>query len=87
MKTESNRSVNSHTQSMAARNDFPLLSHLSLLPLVSQSDKHRKEPMFLHLLCCISFIHHFLKHILCFKIHNLFYMADYLIEDFNWYSL
>ena len=29
---------------------FQLLSHPSLLPLSSQSDKHHKEPMFLHLL-------------------------------------
>ena len=38
MKTESNRRVNSRTQRMA-RNDFPLPSHPSPLPLVSQSDK------------------------------------------------
>ena len=62
MKTESNRRVNSCTQRMA-RNDFPLPSHLSALPLVSQSDKHYKEPMFLHvhLFCYFSFMHHFLS--------------------------
>ena len=49
MKTESNREVNSRTQNMAW-NDFPLLSHPFPLPLVLQSDKHHKEPMFLHLL-------------------------------------
>ena len=45
MKTESNRGMSSRMQSMA-RNDFPLLSHPSPLPLSSQSDKHHKEPMF-----------------------------------------
>ena len=47
MKTEANRRVNSRTQS-TVQNDFPQLSHLSPLLLVSQSDKHHKEPMFLH---------------------------------------
>ena len=58
MKVEPNRRVNSHTQGMA-QNDFALLSHPSPLPLVSQSDKHHKVPMFLHLLHSISLIHHF----------------------------
>ena len=58
VKKESNKRVNSCTQRMM-RDDFPLLSHPSLLPVVSQSDKHHKEPTFLHLFRCISFMHHF----------------------------
>ena len=53
MKTESNKGVytlaKSHTHGMTW-NDFSLLSHPSPSPLVSQSNKHHKEPMFLHLL-------------------------------------
>ena len=46
MKMESNRGISLHVQSMV-QNDFPLLSHPSLLPLVSQDDKHHKELMFI----------------------------------------
>ena len=50
MKTESNRGINSHTQSMAGSN-FPLVSHLFPLPLVMLSGKHHaQKPMLLHLL-------------------------------------
>ena len=85
MKTESNRRVDSCTQRMA-QNDFPLLSHLSPLPLVSQSDKHHKEPLSLHLFCYTSFIDHFFNTYFVLKIHNVLYacpsyMADYLTED------
>ena len=67
MKMESNRGVNSRTQSMAW-NDFPLLSHLSPLPLISQSDKHHKEPIFYIYYSVYPFyITLFCLHILCFK--------------------
>ena len=53
---ESNKRVNSRTQSMV-QNDFALLSHPSPLPLVSQGDKHHKVPMFyIHCtiyVCCL----------------------------------
>ena len=48
MKIESNRGVNLHMQSMVW-NDFLLLSHPSPLPLISQSEKHHKEPMFIYI--------------------------------------
>ena len=78
MKTESNRRVNSRMQSMA-RKDFPLLSHLPLSPLVSQSDKHHKELMFC-MYCTVC--------LLCITMHKnsyslpcLSYTGDFLIED------
>ena len=58
MKVESNRGINSRMQIMV-RNYFPLLSLPSQLPLVSQGNKHHKEPKFLYLLLTISFLHHF----------------------------
>ena len=54
MKMESSRGVNSRMQNMAW-NDFPLLSHPSPLPLISQSHEHHKEPMFLHILLSIPY--------------------------------
>ena len=64
---KSNGGVNSRTQIMAW-NDFPLLNHPSIatLSLISQSDKHHKEPMFLAIyvsvllsIIMISILHHF----------------------------
>ena len=51
MKTKSNRGVNSHIQSMAWKDLYP----------VSQSDKHHEEHKFLHYstlyLAYITFLH------------------------------
>ena len=60
-------------QSMAW-SDFQLLSRPSPLPLLSQSNKHHKEPMYLHLLLSISYIHHLVYTYLTSKIHYLFYV-------------
>ena len=73
MNTESNRRVNLRTQSMAW-SDFQLLSHPSPLPLFSQSDKHHKKPMFLHLLHRIRFKHHLIYTSFISKIHDLLYV-------------
>ena len=79
MKIESNRRVNSCTQSIA-QNDFPLLSYLSPLPLVSQSNKYHKKPMFLHLLHSgYIFYASFYLRILCLIIFSMFF-GDLLIE-------
>ena len=60
MKVKSNRGVYWGMQNMAW-NDFPLLSHPSLLPLVLQSDMQASQrAYFLRLLHSISFLHHFI---------------------------
>ena len=78
MKTESNRRVNLHMQSMAW-SDFQLLSRPSPLPLFSQSDKHHKKPMFLHLLHRIYFKHHLIYTYFISKIHNLLHVRPVLV--------
>ena len=35
------------------QNDFPLFIHPSLLPLLSQSDKHNKEPICFNIYCTV----------------------------------
>ena len=77
METKSNyRRVNLRTQSMAL-NDLPPLNHPSPLPLASQSDKHHKELMFLHVRIVLHFIYTSLFNIHSYyfvlKIYNLLY--------------
>ena len=82
MKTESNRRVNSCSQSMAPK-DFPLPSHPSPSPLVSQSDKHHKEPTTctpLHLLYSSSLFLHILYSKNSESLPHLSYIGDLLIE-------
>ena len=74
MNMESNRGVNSCMQSMI-KNDFPLLSHPCLLPLVMQSGKHYKELMFLHLLHAYLLCIHLFVYTYIYKIHNLFHVC------------
>ena len=85
MNTKSNGRVNSCAQ--VVQKDFPLLSHPSPLPQVSQRNKHHKEPFFTFITFYSLFftIHYFFTHTLFQKFMIsicpcLFYMGDSLIS-------
>ena len=80
MKTKANRRVNLHMQTVVWKG-FCLATSLFYISLVLQSGKHHKEPMFLHLLRSISFMHHFVySYFFISKIHILFCMDGLSIE-------